>query len=514
MRAIETTTICKLLTSPREPNTRLIVIVVFVSAFFTTFQGRLFGMSLPDIRGEFALDGREAAWLSTTMNAFQLLTMPVTVWLAGIFGNARVIITPSLILAVAATLIPFADSFEQLMTLHIVMGLCLGTYLPLTMSLALKNLKPQYWLLAMAVYGVRISFGTDAGVIVSGYYSDVLDWRLTYWTASVAGPAIAFLAWRALPLTIIDWKAFKTGDFGGMAMFCISLTLVATGLSLGEIEDWFNSSVVASCLSVGVVLLCFSLLHIGLNRKAFVDFRPLQNYNVRTALFIACLYTVLVAPTSILIPNFLASVDKLKPLQTGAATLVAFCAYLSAVPFAIWIARRLDTRLLLLLGLTVIVSVSAYCAAHISSLWGPEQFIPVLVAFGIGESLTLMGIFPIVVTSSNPALGPALGVYIPLVRIFAPAITAATVAFAIRLASDAHLVDLKAGLDTVRMPLMFGITNDIQVVNSQLLREASALSYIDGFIIVFWVGVACMLLAATLKPSPKNPLTPSLTRTD
>lgn len=218
----------------RTPNSALTVVVAFMGAFLTTLQGRLFSMSLADLRGAFGLDMIEGAWLSTAMNAAQFLTMPVTVWLSLIFGPARVIIVPSVTIALATLTIPFVRGYDLLVFLHVIMGLCLGTFLPLTISLTLRSLKPHFWLLAMAVYSLRASFGTDAGIGLSGIYVDVIDWRWVYWTTSLAGPVIAFKAWKALPVTPIDHDRLRNSDWGGMAMFSLSLAMLFAGCSLGE----------------------------------------------------------------------------------------------------------------------------------------------------------------------------------------------------------------------------------------------------------------------------------------
>jgi DHA2 family multidrug resistance protein len=100
-----------------------------------------------------------------------MLTMPIAVWLAVALGPTRVIVFPSLWLAFVSFLTPLARTYEILLVLHAVAGLCLGVYLPLTISLALRSLKPQFWLLAMAAYSLRVSVGMDVGVGVRGSMS-------------------------------------------------------------------------------------------------------------------------------------------------------------------------------------------------------------------------------------------------------------------------------------------------------------------------------------------------------
>ena len=492
----------------QAPNPALTVAVVFLGAFFTTLQGRLFSMSLADLRGAFGLEIVEGVWLSTTMNAAQLLTMPVTVWLSLIFGPTRVIIVPSLTIALTALAIPFVRSYDVLVFLHVIMGLCLGTYLPLTISLALRSLKPHWWLPAMAIYSLRASFGTEVGVGLSGIYVDMIDWRWVYWTATLLGPLIAFTAWKALPLTPIDRDKLRQSDWGGMAVFCLSLAMLFGGCSLGETLGWFDSGVVTACLSVGALLLVISLVTIALKKDAFVDFGALGSHNVRTALLIACLYGVLMSPTSVLIPNFLASVGKLKPLQTGSASAIVFGTYLAMTPIAVWLARRVDARLLLIAGLGIIVFTAAYCGASINNEWRSTQYTLPLIIFGTGECLTLMGIIPIIVVNMNPAHAVAIGFFAPLARIFAPGVAVSVIALVLRLSSDTHSVMLNAGVQAGQPIVVQRAANGVSDIALIIARESAVLSFVDGFYLVFWVGIVALALAATLKQAPVNPLTP------
>ncbi|MGO3125975.1 MAG: MFS transporter [Advenella sp.] len=136
--------------APR-PRPALTVAAIFLGAVLTTLQGRLFSSALPDLRGQFGLDVLEAAWLGTALNGAQLVTMSIVPWLATIIGPTRILVTPSLCLGFATLLIPaFAHNYPMLVILHAVAGLCMGIYLPLTISLGLRSVHPRLWLVVMA----------------------------------------------------------------------------------------------------------------------------------------------------------------------------------------------------------------------------------------------------------------------------------------------------------------------------------------------------------------------------
>lgn len=214
-----------------RPRPILTVATIFLGAVLTTFQGRLFSAALPDLRGQFGLDMLEAAWLSTALNGAQLVTMPIVPWLATVLGPTRVLVVPSFTLGLVAFMIPtFAHHYPVLVTLHAIAGLCLGVYLPLTISLALRSVHPRFWLAVMAAYSLRVSTGMDAGYGTSGFLVEEIGWHWLYWPMALVGPIIAFLAWKALPLSSLDRTQLRQGDWAGIIMFCSALVLVFIGI--------------------------------------------------------------------------------------------------------------------------------------------------------------------------------------------------------------------------------------------------------------------------------------------
>lgn len=109
----------------------------------------------------------------------------------------------------------------------------------------------------------------------------------------------------------------------------------------------------------------------------------------------------------------------------------------------------------------------------------------------------------------NPAHGVAIGFYAPLARIFAPGIAGGIITVALRFSTDVHSVMLKAGVE-VGQPVVVSrtVASGVSGIVSIVARESAVLSYVDGFYLVFWMGIVALILSATLKQAPPNPLTP------
>lgn len=499
-----------MLSNASRPRPILTVMAIFLGAVLTTLQGRLFSMALPDLRGQFGLDVLEAAWLGTALNGAQLITMPIVPWLATVIGPTRVLVTPSLVLGLATLLIPvLAQNYPMLLILHSVTGLCLGIYLPLTISLALRNLQPQFWLMVMAAYSLRVSTGMDAGVGISGFFVEEISWHWVYWAASIVAPLIALLAWKAIPLSPVDREKWHQVDWGGMGLFCSGLVLIFIGLESAERLGWWDSGLVVSALVGGGILFSSAVVRAVISKGGkFGELIGLSNWNVRICMVIACLFGVLMTPTSLLIPTFIQEMGNLKPLQVSTATFAAFGAYLASIPLAIFLARRIEARLLIILGLTAI-AVVAWMGGGINHSWRTEQFISMLIFQALGESIMLIGLIAAFVTNINPQHTIALGAYIPIARVMTPVVAGAVMSTWLRMAGDTSRASLSMYLQggdpvVVESLSSIGLSGIAQV----LTRESHVLAHISGFHLVFWVSILSLALATLLRSSPPNPITP------
>lgn len=495
--------------TPR-PRPILTVATIFLGAVLTTFQGRLFSAALPDLRGEFGLDVLEAAWLSTALNGAQLVTMPIVPWLASVLGPTRVLVAPSLTLGLVAFLIPaFAHHYPVLVTLHAIAGLCLGIYLPLTISLALRSVHPRFWLAVMAAYSLRVSTGMDAGYGTSGFLVEEIGWHWVYWPTALVGPIIAFLVWKALPLMPLDRAQLRQGDWAGMALFCSGLVLFFIGIDSAERLGWSDSGLAMSTLAGGTVLFCASVLRAWRQKNSFASLIAFGNRNICICLVIACLFGVLMTPASLLIPTFLTQMGNLKPMQAGTATWIAFGAYLAATPLAIYLARRMEPRLLIVCGL-IVIALTAWQGIYISHDWRVEQFVTILVMQSLGESIMLIGLIAAFVTNLNPLHGVALGAYVPIARVLTPVAAGTVMSTWLRISGDVSHASLSTYFPVGEPWVVERAESGVAGIAQLLAREALVAAQISGYHLVFWCSLLALGLAVFIRPSPPNQIAPPL----
>src|SRR3954464_5970502 len=122
------------------PRPLFAVGAVLLGSFLANFDSRLTSVGLTDLRGAFSLGFDEGAWLSTAGIGSQIFVAPAVAWLSTAFGLRRVLGIPSLVYALISLVIPFVHDYPTLITLSIAHGMLLGTFVPATLMIILRNL--------------------------------------------------------------------------------------------------------------------------------------------------------------------------------------------------------------------------------------------------------------------------------------------------------------------------------------------------------------------------------------
>src|SRR5262249_10934743 len=123
-----------------KPNPYIGTLGVFLGAGISTLLGRLLTVGLPDLRGALGLGIDEASWIPTAYSMALMFMGPFSVFLGGLLGVRRVLLTCAPVFAVATILMPFSPNLTVLLVLEVIAGLTSGTFYPLTMTFALRNL--------------------------------------------------------------------------------------------------------------------------------------------------------------------------------------------------------------------------------------------------------------------------------------------------------------------------------------------------------------------------------------
>ena len=507
------------------PRPLYLVGAVLLAAFLANFDSRLTSVGLPDLRGAFSLSFDEGAWLSTAGIGSQIFIAPAVAWLATAFGMRRVLGVPCLVYAAVSVAIPFIHDYTTLIVASIVHGLLLGTFVPATLMIILRNLPIRWWLPAISLYSIRVGFALDTSSAAVGYYVEHVGWQWLYWQGAILAPLMGLMIYLGAPREPINHTLLKNADWGGMLLLGTGISLVYAGLDQGNRLDWLESgTVVALLLSGGVLLICF-VINECLVPQPWAHVNVLFSRNVGLSLAVILLYTLTSLSNSSLVPNFLGTITSLRPEQSGELLLTwGALPMIVLVPFSIFLLRHFDARTVLVVGLSAFAAANLL-GTQLTHVWALGDFVPVVILLSIGQAFTLLPIIILALSNSDPSRATAFAAYIQIMRLGGAEIGIALMGTWLRVREQIHSNFLgqhvengSADVTQILQQLSNSFVDRgasaaparaLETLAGLVQREANVLAYIDGFWLCFWLAMLALVLTALITRAPPGPFTPA-----
>jgi DHA2 family multidrug resistance protein len=507
------------------PQPLFAVGAVLLGSFLANFDSRLTSVGLPDLRGAFSLGFDEGAWLSTAAIGSQIFIAPAVAWLATVFGLRRVLGIPGLVYALVSLVIPFVHDYTTLIVLSIAHGMLLGTFVPATLMIILRNLPIRWWLPAIAIYSIRVGFALDSSTWLVGFYVDHWGWQWLYWQGAVIAPLMGLMVYLGTPAEPVNRTLLRNADWGGMLLLGSAVSMIYAGLDQGNRLDWLGSGTVMALLLGGAALFVVFLINEALVPEPWAHVNVLFSRNVGLSLVVILLYTLTSLSNSSLVPNFLGVVGGLRPEQTGVLLLTyGALPMIVLVPISIYLLRHFDPRTVLIIGL------SAFAAANLLGTqlthdWARGDFVTIVTLQSIGQAFTLLPIIILALSNVNPARATSFAAYIQIMRLGGAEIGVALMGTWLRVREQIHSNYLglhveNGSFDVVRLLKRLSDyfashgaatapARAIGTLAALVQREAYTLAYIDGFWLCFWLAMAALGVTALITRAPPGPLTPA-----
>ncbi|WP_208248287.1 MFS transporter [Rhizobium sp. T1470] len=500
----------------------LIVAALLLASFVVGFDTRVFTVGLPDLRGAYSLGADEASWLNTIANAPQILISSAVAWLATVFGVRRVMIPSSLVYACISFAIPLLHDGTALYALHAVRALLLGVFIPATIMVIFRNLDMRYWLVGIAIYALRLPLSQNLGFVLVGVYGDYLGWQWLYWQDVIVAPLIALLLIVAAPKEEINVSLLATADWGGMLLLGSSMTMLYIALDQGNRLDWFQSGIISSLLAGGAILVIGFFINESVVKLPWAHASVILSRNIGLGYAVIIAFTFSSSGGSIVIPAFLQNVVGLRPIAISELYVVgAVIPVFVFITLAVYLQRRVDSRLCMLIGL-VAMALGSLIGSRLTIEWSPWNFLPVVFLFTAGQSFTFFSTVVYLLANTDPKRATAASAYIQVIRLGSAELAVSVLSTWLRQREQFHSNILTGPITAssrdfhgvmARLETLFGASSRgsleaLSTVATHVRAQAYVLAYSDGFILSFCFAVVGLGLVTLMGAMPFGPLHP------
>jgi DHA2 family multidrug resistance protein len=238
--------------------------------------------------------------------------------------------------------------------LQFVRGLAVGAFIPAAPGFILRSLAPQWWIWGIAAYSFHFVFSGSIGVAVEGWYSETGHWEWIFWQNTALTPVMLLLPAVAMPRRPVDRELLRRTDWVGIAYAGVGFGLLYAGLDQDNRLDGFNSGVVTGLLLAGGLLVVAFLVHEACAEYPLIPLRVLVQLNVAVPALLFSIYGFGTAATSFVLPDYLTRIQGLRALQISDALNWIALPQFVLVPLVVLLLKRIDARLLLMFGFSMI----------------------------------------------------------------------------------------------------------------------------------------------------------------
>jgi len=503
------------------------VVGVLLGALIATCTGRLMSVGLADIRGALHLGVDEASWINTAFNASMMFIGPFSVYLGGLLGPRRVLLTCAWIFTAVSCLIPLCHSLEVVIALLIIAGLTAGTFYPLTLSFVLRNLPMRFVLVGIAMYATDIIFTTDMAQAWESFFIEHLSWHWIFWNGTILTPIMIALVhfgipWQPLPQPqpghpMPNWRGFLYASLGAALLYI--------ALDQGQRLDWFHSSLIIGLVAAGALLILAAIVRHFLLPNPLINYQFLLHRNTLLLAPILIGFRFIMLATVVSIPSFLGSVRGFLPLQEAPVLLWVALPQLVLGIAAMALMRRIDPRLILTAGFSL-VGAACLLNARVTSVWaGPNFGIPqAVMAVGLALAFnSMVGSIVLEMLDSGALKRPAdvltFAGFFQVTRLFGGELGSTFMGHFIAVREQFHSnilglnVQLGNGLTDYRLLGLqhafashsTGLTatgRAAEALGLQVRQQAFTLAISDSFLLMATCCVACLVVVAFMSTVP------------
>jgi DHA2 family multidrug resistance protein len=513
---------------PAEVSTKplLGILGVVTGAGVVTLTSRMISLGLPDFRGLHGFGYDESAWIATAFDTGLMFIGPLIVYLGGLMGPRRILLTAAALFTVLFIFVPFVHSYSLAIAMVLLGGLTSGTFYPLTLTFALRNIPLRYLPFTLALYATFVDGAVNIAPSLYGWYRDHLSSNWMFWNSALITPVMMICIYYGIPKASSAKKSGEAPSFAGFLYASAGLAMLLAACEQGERLDWWRSGVFNALFAAGTFFLLCALIRRLRGPNPLVALPYLFKWNTVLLGFLLFWFRFTLCTTIILVPQALA-IRGFEPDQIGPAIIW------SAIPLiplaftaALLLLRKFDPRLLLAIGLAF-TALAAWLNSQYSSTWAAETFYRTELLTGVGQAFAFIGLVGCIVLQAifagalaKPEWVLTLSAYFHTIRIFGG--TAGAIYMGHFIAqreklhsnllgfhvsvgnwiTDQNVHAMTAGLYAKSPDMAAAGARAIDLIAARLRLQAYSLSILDGFLLIAWSCACALILVALLRQSP------------
>ncbi len=379
----------------------IIVITVVTAAVIELIDTSIVNVAISDMSASLGATIEDVAWVITAYAIANVIIIPMTSFLGGLFGRRNYYVFSILLFTAASFFCGNSHTLVELVFFRFMQGIGGGALLSTSQSILFDTFTIKERPMAAAIFGLGVVIGPTIGPTLGGWIVDNFTWPWIFFVNLPIGITAAVLSWTYVKEPQHQRKVGRI-DWEGIVLLIVGIASLQYVLERGETEDWFNSRTIVMLSVTSVISLILFIWRELTTEHPVVELHVLKSRTLASCAFLTFIIGFGLFSSVFVIPIFAQQLLGYTAMQTGLLLLPGAIVTLIVLPFVGKIQERgLSPQLMIFVGFAL-TAVYTFMLSRISLDAGWWTFFGPLVIRGIGLPLCFIPITTLAVSGLNP----------------------------------------------------------------------------------------------------------------
>jgi len=479
-------------------NKWIITVTVILASMIELIDTSIVNVALPQMMGNLGATLDQIAWVVTGYVVANVIVIPMTAFLAALFGRRNYFVGSILLFTATSFLCGHASGLWELVIFRFLQGVGGGAMLSTSQAILVEAFPPEQLGLANGLFGLGVVVGPTIGPTLGGWITDSYSWRWIFYVNLPIGIVAALMAMAFIPPPR-EVRQVGAIDWAGIGLLVAGIGSLQVVLERGESEDWFSAGYIRNLSVVAAVCLAGFIWRELTAEHPVVDLRVLKNRSLAVGTLFTFILGFGLYASVFIFPVFAQNLLGFTAMQTGLILLPGSLATAAMMPVVGKLLQRgFPPQILNALGF-VFFFMFTWLLSHSTLSSGSHDFFWPLICRGVGLGLLFVPLTTLALSGLRGKDIPQGSALTNMMRQLGGSFGVALVATFIERRSWAHRANLLAHVSVYDPELrqrLAAVTSGLMAKGSSwfeaqrqaygaiegaVLRQTYLLTYMDAF---------------------------------
>ncbi len=375
--------------NPRPERRHLVgFFIMVVGMFMAILDIQIVASSLSEIQAGLGAAPDEIGWVQSSYLIAEVIIIPLSGWLSQVISTRWLFVISCAGFTLSSLACAFSWSIESMIAFRVAQGFLGGAMIPTvfaTSYFVLGRNNPR----ASILMGLIATMGPTLGPTLGGWITSALSWHWLFLLNIAPGLLVTIGTASLMDIDRPNLKLLRGFDLQGITAVALFLGSMQYVLEEGAKNDWFQSDEIITFTALATAGAVWFFWRAFTFERPVIDLRVFANRNFAIGCTIAFAIGFGMYGSVYILPLFLGRVSGYDSFHIGTVLAVTGACQFLATPISGLMARKLDPRIVLGIGLFAF-SLGVYLNSFLTSESDFADFVLPQAVRGFGIMLCMI----------------------------------------------------------------------------------------------------------------------------